>query len=70
MARWRGRGRGVAESLGVLRQLDDSGVVIDDFQLRRPTLDDVFLTLTGQAPAEDEAEPQSTGRRSGAGGSS
>ena len=34
------------ESLGLLRALDDSGVAIVDFQLRRPTLDDVFLTLT------------------------
>ena len=40
---------GATQSLDLLRRLDDSGVTIDDFQLRRPTLDDVFLTLTGSS---------------------
>lgn len=39
-------GNGARDSLGILRRLDDAGVEIRDFQLRRPTLDDVFLTLT------------------------
>lgn len=39
-------GGGAAESLAVLRRLDDANIAITDFQLRRPTLDDVFLTLT------------------------
>ncbi len=41
----------------VVRDLDAAGVEIDDLGLRRPTLDDVFLALTGHAaqPAEDEA---------------
>jgi len=43
----------VAEAL---RRLDDGGVDVADLALRRPTLDDVFLTLTGHA-AED-AEPE------------
>ena len=38
----------------VLRELDAGGVELLDVGLRRPTLDDVFLTLTGQ-PAEDTA---------------
>jgi ABC-2 type transport system ATP-binding protein len=38
-----------------VRRLDERGVVIDDIALRRPTLDDVFLTLTGHA-AEDQTE--------------
>jgi ABC-2 type transport system ATP-binding protein len=38
---------GAAQSLDLLRRLDDDGVTITDFQLRRPTLDDVFLALTG-----------------------
>jgi len=44
----------------VLRELDASGVAIDDIALRRPTLDDVFLTLTGHAaePEAEEAEVQ------------
>ncbi len=42
---------GAERSLALLRQLQDGGITIADFQLRRPTLDDVFLTLTGK-PAE------------------
>jgi ABC-2 type transport system ATP-binding protein len=38
-----------------VRRLDAAGVAIDDIALRTPTLDDVFLTLTGHA-AEEEAE--------------
>jgi ABC-2 type transport system ATP-binding protein len=38
-----------------VRRLGDAGVDVDDLALRRPTLDDVFLTLTGHA-AEDRAE--------------
>ena len=37
----------------------DAGVGIDDISLRRPTLDDVFLALTGHA-AEEEPEPEET----------
>jgi ABC-2 type transport system ATP-binding protein len=37
-----------------VRRLDDAGVGIDDIALRRPTLDDVFIALTGHAA---EAEP-------------
>jgi ABC-2 type transport system ATP-binding protein len=32
-----------------LRSLDTAGVAVDDVSLRRPTLDEVFLALTGQA---------------------
>jgi ABC-2 type transport system ATP-binding protein len=32
-----------------VRRLDDAGVDVDDLTLRRPTLDDVFLALTGHA---------------------
>lgn len=32
---------------GIVRDLDAAGVPLDDLGLRRPTLDDVFLTLTG-----------------------
>jgi ABC-2 type transport system ATP-binding protein len=43
-----------------LRRLDGDGIRIDDVGLRRPTLDDVFLTLTGHtAEAEAEREPES-----------
>jgi ABC-2 type transport system ATP-binding protein len=32
----------------VVRDLDSAGVAVDDLALRRPTLDDVFLSLTGR----------------------
>jgi len=34
----------------LLRLLDDRAIPIDDIELRRPTLDEVFLTLTGPPP--------------------
>jgi ABC-2 type transport system ATP-binding protein len=46
---------GVHELLPVGRILDDAGISIDDFGLRRPTLDDVFLALTGHGAEMDEA---------------
>ncbi|MFE1416414.1 ATP-binding cassette domain-containing protein [Streptomyces sp. NPDC058746] len=39
----------------VIRELDGRGIEIDDIGLRRPTLDDVFISLTGHA-AEREAD--------------
>ncbi|KOU14536.1 ATP-binding cassette domain-containing protein [Streptomyces sp. NPDC085639] len=39
----------------VIRELDGRGIEIDDIGLRRPTLDDVFISLTGRA-AEQQAE--------------
>jgi len=37
-----------ADSLAALRRVQDAGIEIADFQLRKPTLDDVFLALTGE----------------------
>jgi ABC-2 type transport system ATP-binding protein len=37
-----------------VRRLDQAGVGIDDIALRTPTLDDVFLTLTGHAAESQE----------------
>jgi ABC-2 type transport system ATP-binding protein len=41
-----------------VKRLSEAGVGVDDLVLRRPTLDDVFLTLTGhaaeQAPPDDD----------------
>jgi len=42
---------GAQRLVQVLRDLDATGVTIDDIGLRRPTLDDVFLALTGHAAA-------------------
>ena len=41
----------------VVRDLDEAGIGIDDIGLRRPTLDDVFLSLTGHA-AEGRADEE------------
>ena len=45
-----------------VRRLDDAGIGIDDIALRQPTLDDVFLQLTGHA-AEPEVEEVQEGAR-------
>jgi ABC-2 type transport system ATP-binding protein len=52
--------RGGAQVLmQALRSLDAAGIAVLDVALRRPTLDDVFLTLTGHA-AELEEQPKPT----------
>ncbi|MFD3519602.1 ATP-binding cassette domain-containing protein [Streptomyces sp. NPDC058653] len=38
----------------IIRELDARGVEIDDIGLRRPTLDDVFISLTGHAAEEGQ----------------
>jgi ABC-2 type transport system ATP-binding protein len=40
-----------------VQALDATGVVVDDIALRPPTLDEVFLALTGQPFGDDEPEP-------------
>jgi ABC-2 type transport system ATP-binding protein len=53
---------GVRRRAGVIvdavRRLDEAGVGVDDITLRRPTLDDVFLSLTGHV-AEGDSDPDS-----------
>jgi ABC-2 type transport system ATP-binding protein len=43
---------GAQRLVEVVRDLDEASIEIDDIGLRRPTLDDVFLTLTGHAAEE------------------
>jgi ABC-2 type transport system ATP-binding protein len=50
----------------VLQQLKDRAIPVDDVGLRRPTLDDVFLSLTGHAA--EEAAQSTDGQRGGSGG--
>jgi len=50
---------GAAVLTEALRRLDDAAIALDDVGLRRPTLDDVFLSLTGRAA--DQADGQVTG---------
>jgi ABC-2 type transport system ATP-binding protein len=47
---------GADDLVEVVRALRSAGVTIDDIALRRPTLDDVFLTLTGHTTAADDSE--------------
>ncbi|MFA4929852.1 MAG: ATP-binding cassette domain-containing protein [Patulibacter sp.] len=58
----RADGGGIAAAV---RALDSAGVGMTDITLRRPTLDDAFLTLTGRATADEsggaEAVEASTG---------
>ena len=52
--------------LAVVRRLDETGIPTQNVALHKPTLDDVFLTLTGRGAAEAEAERAETkksGRR-------
>jgi ABC-2 type transport system ATP-binding protein len=42
----------------VIRELDTRGIEIDDIGLRRPTLDDVFISLTGHAAELKEEESE------------
>jgi ABC-2 type transport system ATP-binding protein len=47
--------------LAAVRRLDAAGVEPTAISVREPSLDDVFLTLTGRAPAQvaDDAEETS-----------
>ena len=61
---------GPAVALQSTRRLDERKIPLAGFALHRPTLDDVFLALTGHA-AEDGAAPEPAKRRRGrAGGGS
>jgi ABC-2 type transport system ATP-binding protein len=44
-----------------VRRLDAAGLEISDLALRRPTLDDVFLALTGHVAEAEAGEDQSPG---------
>ena len=52
----------VAERRGTIanavRRLDEAGIAIDDISVSTPTLDDVFLTLTGHAAEHEEEEAE------------
>jgi ABC-2 type transport system ATP-binding protein len=54
------RGEGPQLLAEAVRRLDAAGIRLADIALRRPTLDEVFLQLTGR---ETEPEPEPTTRR-------
>ena len=53
---------GAAVLADALRRLDAQGVPVDDVGLRRPTLDDVFLSLTGHAAEVEPEKEEATSR--------
>jgi ABC-2 type transport system ATP-binding protein len=52
---------GIAEAV---RRLDSAGVGIDDISVHRPTLDDVFIALTGHAAEHEGQEADEEGEAS------
>jgi ABC-2 type transport system ATP-binding protein len=53
----------------IVRALDEAGIEVEDLGLRRPTLDEVFLALTGHAAAASSdapANPTTTTSKEGA----
>ncbi|HTC73845.1 MAG TPA: DUF4162 domain-containing protein, partial [Solirubrobacteraceae bacterium] len=49
----RRRGGAIVEAV---RRLDEAQIGVEDIALRRPTLDDVFLALTGHAAEADDED--------------
>jgi ABC-2 type transport system ATP-binding protein len=43
--------RGADQLATVVRLLDERHIAVEDIGLRRPSLDEVFLTLTGRQPS-------------------
>ena len=54
--------KGTSELPALVRDLDAAGVTIVEIELHRPSLDDVFLTLTGH---QAEQEPEVPAKRAG-----
>jgi ABC-2 type transport system ATP-binding protein len=46
-------GGGANDLVEAVRRLDDEGISVLDITLRRPSLDDVFLALTGHTTREE-----------------
>ncbi|MDQ6839072.1 MAG: ATP-binding cassette domain-containing protein [Actinomycetota bacterium] len=57
---------GLATTSEVVRRLETTGMDVSSLQLRQPSLDDVFLALTGETPTSDDegasGEPAPAGK--------
>jgi ABC-2 type transport system ATP-binding protein len=49
---------GAKRAKQLLQRLEDAGIQVETISMHRPTLDDVFLTLTGHAATAEETEQQ------------
>jgi ABC-2 type transport system ATP-binding protein len=58
-------GRGSDALIEAVRELDSAGVHTQGLALRRPSLDDVFLALTGHAAEDETSGKPKRGRRQG-----
>ena len=58
-------GRGSEALIDTVRALDAAGIETRDLALRRPSLDDVFLALTGHSAEDEEPQGRRRGRRRG-----
>jgi ABC-2 type transport system ATP-binding protein len=60
-------GRGSEALVALVRALDAADVPVQGMTMRRPSLDDVFLAVTGHATEEEDAQQVGRGRRRTAG---
>jgi ABC-2 type transport system ATP-binding protein len=51
---------GVDALVAVATQLRDAGIAVEDLSISQPTLDDVFLTLTGEPCQDCDEEKEKT----------
>jgi ABC-2 type transport system ATP-binding protein len=61
---------GAQRLVQVVRDLDEAAVEIDDIALRRPTLDEVFLALTGHTAEDGLGDAEAAGSAAIPGGTS
>jgi len=59
---------GTATLVAAVRALDTAGIEPEDVALQRPSLDDVFLAVTGDAPTRSEPEEDGPAPRRRRGG--
>jgi ABC-2 type transport system ATP-binding protein len=55
--------QGADELVAAVQDLGAAGIALDDISLRRPTLDDVFLTLTGRSAEAAEEESKAAAEK-------